>query len=253
MCPVLNERSFKAVGKALPRNEDRRLVTGRGRFSDDFAFPGQVWAAMVRSPHPHARIAGIDTAEAMAMPGVLGVFTGADIQTDGLRPIPHNPVPSTNFDLKLRGRGGIEVFIGPHYLLPADKARHVGEAVAMVIAQTLGRRKRRPSMWRSVTRCCRGWRIRSRPRGPKRRESWDELPDNILVDSTFGDVAATDAAFAGARHVVSYDFHIGRVTGVPLEPRAALGNFDAETGRYTVYAGSGGRSAKSRSWLMSSA
>jgi aerobic carbon-monoxide dehydrogenase large subunit len=101
---VLSERSFKAVGKALPRNEDRRLVTGRGRFSDDFALPGQVWAAMVRSPHPHAWIAAIDTAEAMAMPGVLGVYTGADVQTDGLKPIPHNPVPSTNFDVKLTGR-----------------------------------------------------------------------------------------------------------------------------------------------------
>jgi CO/xanthine dehydrogenase Mo-binding subunit len=81
---VPSERSFKAVGKALPRNEDRWLVTGRGRFSDDFTLPGQVWAAMVRSPHPHARIAAIDTAEAMAMPGVLGVYTGADVQKDGL-------------------------------------------------------------------------------------------------------------------------------------------------------------------------
>ena len=69
---------------------------------------------------------------------------------------------------------------------------------------------------------------------------WEELPDNILVDSTFGDVAATDAAFARARHVVSTTHYIGRVTGVPLEPRAALGSYDAETGRYTVYAGSGG-------------
>ena len=109
---MLSERTFKAVGKALPRNEDRRLVTGRGQFSDDFTLPGQVWAAMVRSPHPHARIAAIDTAEAMAMPGVLGVYTGADVQTDGLRPIPHNPVPSTDYDVKLTGRGGTEVFIG---------------------------------------------------------------------------------------------------------------------------------------------
>jgi aerobic carbon-monoxide dehydrogenase large subunit len=93
---------------------------------------------MVRSPHPHARIATVDTAEAMAMPGVLGVFTGADVQTDGLRPIPYNPVPSTNYDVKLTGRGGTEVFIGPHYLLPADKTRHLGDAVAMVVADGTG-------------------------------------------------------------------------------------------------------------------
>ena len=69
---------------------------------------------------------------------------------------------------------------------------------------------------------------------------WDELPDNVLVDATFGDIAATDARLRRGAHVVSMTSHIGRVTGVPLEPRAALGNFDAETGRYTLYAGSGG-------------
>src|SRR5260370_38102538 len=102
---MLSERSFKAVGKALPRNEDRRLITGCGRFSDDFTMPGQVWAAMVRSPHPHARIGAIDVAEAMAMPGVLGGVTGADVQKEALRPVPHNPVPSTDYDVKLTARG----------------------------------------------------------------------------------------------------------------------------------------------------
>src|SRR5271154_6718224 len=123
---MLSERSFKAVGRALPRNEDQRLITGRGRFSDDFSLAGQAWAVMVRSPHPHARIAAIDPAEAMTMPGVLGVYTGADVQNDHLRPIPHNPVPSTKYDVRLTGRNGTEVFIGPHYLMPHDKARHVG-------------------------------------------------------------------------------------------------------------------------------
>src|ERR1700681_744428 len=128
---VLGGRSFKAVGRPLPRNEDQRLITGRGRFSDDFSLPGQVWAAMVRSPHPHATMVAIDPGEALAMPGVLAVYTGADCRHDGLRPIPHNPVPSTKFDVKLTGRNGTPVFIGPHELLPHDKARHVGEAVAM--------------------------------------------------------------------------------------------------------------------------
>ena len=103
---MLSERAFKAVGRPLPRKEDLRLITGKGRFTDDFTLPGQVWAAMVRSPHPHARIVAIDAAAALAMPGVLGVYTGADCARDGLKEIPHNPVPSTKFDMKLTGRGG---------------------------------------------------------------------------------------------------------------------------------------------------
>src|SRR5262249_34661368 len=129
--------SFRSIGKPVPRKEDARLTTGRGRFSDDFSLPGQTYAVMVRSPHPHARIRGIEAARAEALPGVLGVFTGADCLSDGLKPIPHDPVPKTKFDMKLTAPGGGSVFIGPHLLLPVDKARHVGEAVAMVVAETV--------------------------------------------------------------------------------------------------------------------
>src|SRR5215475_4146492 len=128
---------FRFIGQPLPRNEDARLLTGRGQFSDDFSFPGQTHAAMVRSPHAHARIVHIDSSRASAMPGVLGVFTGADCLADKLAPIPHDPVPKTKFDMKLTAAGGKPAFFGPHMLLPADKARHVGEAVAMVVAETL--------------------------------------------------------------------------------------------------------------------
>ncbi|HEY1981003.1 MAG TPA: xanthine dehydrogenase family protein molybdopterin-binding subunit, partial [Xanthobacteraceae bacterium] len=228
------------VGQPLRRNEDLRLITGQGRFTDDFNLPGQVWAVMVRSPHPHARIRGIDARDALAMPGVLGVYTGADCVRDGLKPIPHNPVPSTKYDMKLTGRGATKVFIGPHMLLPADKARHVGEAVAMVVAETRADAQSAAENvlvdyeelpWVADTATA---ALADAPR------IWDDLPDNVLVDTQFGDLAAVDAAFARARHCVSMKVHIGRVTGVPLEPRAALGAFDAATGRYTLYAGSGG-------------
>jgi carbon-monoxide dehydrogenase large subunit len=237
---MVSERIFKSVGKPLQRTEDLRLITGRGRFTDDFNMPGQAYAVMVRSPHPHARIRGIDGSAALAMPGVLGVFTGADCQRDGLQPIPHDPVPSTRFDVKLTGRGGTPVFIGPHMLLPADKARHVGEAVAMVVAETHDAAQSAAEEvvvdyeelpWVADT---------EQAAGPDAPRLWDELPDNILVDSSFGDAVATDAAFARADHVVSMKVHIGRVTGVPMEPRAALGSYDAATGRYTLNAGSGG-------------
>jgi carbon-monoxide dehydrogenase large subunit len=231
---------YRFIGKPLPRKEDQRLVTGKGRFTDDFNLDGQVYAVMVRSPYPHARIVAIDAARAKAMPGVCGVFTGADCAADRLSPIPHDPLPKTKFDMKLTGPGGGAVFIGPHLLLPPDKARHVGEAVAMVVAETKAaamdaaeavevQYEELPFVLHSEAAM--------QPGAPA---IWDEKPDNIIVDTRFGNAAATEAAFARAAHVVTKSFHVGRVTGVPLEPRAALGHYDTATGRYTLYAGSGG-------------
>src|SRR5580692_11251900 len=131
-----DETGYRFIGKPLPRKEDERLITGKGRFTDDFILDGQAYAVMVRSPHPHARIIGIDSTRAKAMQGVLGVFTGADCAADKIGPVPHDPVPKTKFDMKLTGPGGGPVFAGPHALLPADKVRHVGEAVVMVVAET---------------------------------------------------------------------------------------------------------------------
>src|SRR5262249_43572182 len=111
-------------------------LTGKGQFSDDFHIDGEAHAVMVRSPHPHARIHRIEPGAAKSMPGVLGVFTGADARADGLTAIPHSPVPATRYDMKLSAPGGGKVFSGPHMLLPHDKVRHVGEAVAMVVAET---------------------------------------------------------------------------------------------------------------------
>ena len=234
------ETGYRFIGKAMPRKEDARLITGNGRFTDDFNLDGQAYAVMVRSPFPHARIVAIDAAAAEKMPGVLGVFTGADCAADKLGPIPHDPVPKTKFDMKLTGPNGGAVFSGPNALLPTDKARHVGEAVAMVVAETKAealdaaeavevRYEELPFVLHSEDAM--------RPGAPV---LWDEVPNNVTVETVFGNVEATDQAFARAAHVVAKNFHIGRVTGVPLEPRAALGHYDAATGRYTLYAGSGG-------------
>src|SRR6202045_3084813 len=102
----LDDSHYRFIGKPIPRNEDARLVTGHGRFSADFKLDGEAYAAMVRSPHPHARIRAIDTATAKKMPGVLGVFTGIDCLADKLTPIPHDPLPRTKYDMKLGGAGG---------------------------------------------------------------------------------------------------------------------------------------------------
>jgi aerobic carbon-monoxide dehydrogenase large subunit len=233
-------RPYRFIGKPLPRKEDERLVTGNGRFTDDFNLDGQVYAAMVRSPHPHARIVAIDSAAAKNMPGVLGVFTGADVAAEGFKPIPHDPVPKTRYDMKLTGPRGGAVFAGPHLPLPPDRARHVGEAVAMVVAETKAlamdaaealvvQYDELPFVLHSEAAM--------QPGAPA---LWDDAAGNICVDTRFGDAEATARAFARAAHVVAGKFHIGRVTGVPLEPRAALAAYDAATGRYTLYAGSGG-------------
>src|SRR3982074_552578 len=197
----------RLIGRPAVRKEDGRLTPGCGRSSDDFQLPGQAYAVMVRSPHPHARIRGIDAAHAKTMPGVLGVFTGADCAADGLGAIPHDPLPKTKYDMKLHSAGGGPVFIGPHLLLPADKARHVGEAVAVVVADTVVQAldaaeavevdyEELPGVYHSEDAM--------QPGAPA---VWDEVPDNTPVDTLFGDADATEKAFAAADHVAAMDLH----------------------------------------------
>jgi aerobic carbon-monoxide dehydrogenase large subunit len=231
---------FRFIGQPLPRNEDARLLTGRGQFTDDFSFPGQAYAAMVRSPYAHARIVGIDHSTARTMPGVLGVFTGADCVADNLGAIPHDPLPKTKFDMKLHGPGGSEIFIGPHLLLPHDKARHVGEAVAMVVAETQAQAfdaAEAVTVEYEELPCVIHSEDAMKPGTPA---VWDQVRDNILVDTRFGNAAETDRILANAPHVVSMAFHIDRVTGAPMEPRVTVAKYDKDHDRYTIHAGSGG-------------
>ncbi len=232
-----------SIGKPVRRKEDERLLTGHGEFSDDHCLPGQAYAVMVRSPYAHARIRGIELGRALQMPGVLGIFTGKDCEADGLRDIPHSPFPSTNFDMKLHAPGksvGVDEFIGHHLPLPPDKARYAGEALAMVVGETKAQAQDAAEAVEidfeplpAVTRT----RSAAEPNAPR---VWDDIPSNVFVETFFGDKEATEAAFAKANHVVKMSFDIGRVTGVPMEPRSALGAYDPATGRYTLYAGSGG-------------
>jgi carbon-monoxide dehydrogenase large subunit len=234
------ETGFRFIGQPRPRTEDARLITGQGRFTDDFGFPGQAHAAIVRSPHAHARIVKIDKAPALEMPGVLGVFTGADCAADGLGPIGHDPVPKTRDDMKLTAPGGGDIFIGPHLLLPGDKVRHVGEAVAFVVAETKAQALDAAEAVQVVYDELPFVLHSEDAMKPGAPTIWDEVPNNILVDTKFGDADATDRAFAQAAHVVAYDFNIPRVTGVPMEPRACVANYDKTSGRYTLHAGGGG-------------
>ena len=215
--------SLGAIGQPLRRKEDERLLTGRGRFSDDFTVPGQTYAAVVRSPHPHARIVEIDTRRALAMPGVLRILTGQDCTADGLSPIPHNPVPQTRDDMKLTGPGGGPIFIGPQMLLPSDRVRHVGEAVAVVVAETALQAQ---DAAEEVAVDYRELPWIAQIKGaltPGATAVWDEVPDNVLVDTFFGDAAATERAFAIADHIIEMEFHVGQgdrgADGAPRRPR----------------------------------
>jgi aerobic carbon-monoxide dehydrogenase large subunit len=227
------------IGQTVRRKEDARLVTGRGNYSDDVNLPGHAYGAAVRSPHAHALIRSIDVAAARAMPGVLAVLTGADALADGLTRIPHLAAAGTPPDIVLTNRDGSPVPIAPHHVLATDRVRHVGAAVAFVIADTIAEAKDAaekvvvdyeplPAVIDATAAV--------EPDAPR---LYDDLP-NIMIDAEVGDAKATDAAFARAAHVTRLDTWVNRVTGVPMEPRAAVGVYDAATGRYTLYAGSGG-------------
>src|SRR5262249_9657321 len=133
--PMNEHPTSSGIGQPVRRKEDFRLVTGSGRYGDDFVLPGMVHAAFVRSPHAHARIGAINKETARAVRGALAVFTGADYAADGLKPIPHDAGLMGRPDLAVRTRGG--PITTAHWPLPLDKARFAGEAVAMVVAETI--------------------------------------------------------------------------------------------------------------------
>ena len=230
----------QGFGKPVPRKEDARLVTGRGRYSDDFSLPGQAQAQLVRSAHAHARVLRIDVTGALAVSGVIAVLTGKDAEADGLAPIPHTPVPTNPNEFPLGGREGSSIFIAPHPVLATDTARFVGEPVAMVIAETAAAAAdgaERVVVDYEPLPSVTATRAAAQAGAPV---LWEEAGTNLCVDSMAGDARAADAAFARAAHVVRLDTWVPRITGVPMEPRAALGVYDAATARYTLFAGSGG-------------
>jgi aerobic carbon-monoxide dehydrogenase large subunit len=230
----------QGIGKPVPRVEDARLVTGRGRYSDDVNLPGQGYAAFVRSPHAHAHIGGIDVSAACAVPGVIAVLTGADAAADGVHDIPHKPIPANPHEVHLKSRDGSRFFLTPHPTLPADRARFVGQAVVMVVAGSAA--VARDAAERVVV----NWQ--PLPAVTTAEDAvadgaplvWDDAKSNVCVDSHVGDAAAVEAAFRGAAHVVRLQTRINRVTGVPMEPRAVVAVHDETSGRLTLYAGSGG-------------
>ena len=239
----------REIGAPRPRIEDRRLLTGRGRFTDDVAPEGTVRAVVVRSPHAHARIRAIDGARAAALPGVLAVLTGEDAAADGMRPIPHDPDWTGPPDVELRLPVGFEVTVTPNLPLPVDTVRYCGEAVALVVAETAAAAADAAELVAvdyeplpAVTDA-RAAMAEGAPR------LWPGCARNLALTCEVGDRAAVDAAFAQAPRVVTLGSWIHRVSGTPMEPRSVVGEHDPSTDRYTLRTGSGRGAVQTRARL----
>src|SRR6267142_1947930 len=228
----------EGFGKPILRKEDARLLVGDGCYSDDVNVPGQAYACFVRSPHAHARVDRIETAGARATPGVIAVLTGAAAAADGVKPLTHSPMPGNPHEDVLHSRD--VAFVAPHPPIPADRVRFVGEVVAMVVAETPAAARDGAEgvdvTWTALPAVT----ASTAAAGPDAPILYDGTASNVCVDTEVGDAAGVDRAFARAAHVVRLDTWVHRVTGVPMEPRAAVGVWDAATGRYTVHAGAGG-------------
>ena len=214
------------VGQPVRRKEDDTLVRGKGKYTDDFALPRQAYAWMVRSSHAHGVIKGVDTASARAMPGVLGVWTGADLAGANYKPF--------ICGLPLKNRDGSPLLQTNRMPLATDKVRFVGDPVAFVVAETLAQARDAAEAVAldidplpAVTDAAEA----AKPGAP---QLYDHIPNNVALDFHYGDTAKIDAAFASAAHVTKLDIVNTRVAVVSMEPRTALGHFDKTSERYTI-------------------
>jgi len=215
------------IGTPVRRREDYRFLIGRGTYTDDINRPGQLYAYILRSPHAHARITGVDIAAATGAPGVAAVYTGATMAADGVGGLPCG--------WQVHSKDGSPMAEPPHPVLAVDRVRHVGDPVALVIADTPAQARdaaelvsvdyaEEPAVVDSVEAL--------KPGAPQVR---DEAPGNVCYDWHLGDLAAVDAAIGKAARVVKLDLTNNRLVPNAMEPRAAIGEFNRATGEYTLY------------------
>jgi aerobic carbon-monoxide dehydrogenase large subunit len=215
------------IGASILRKEDRRFLSGRGTYVSDIKRPNMVWAVFARSPHAHARILGIDSSSTMKVPGVLMVLTGDDLKADGIGTIPCG--------WGITGRDGQPMKEPPHPALAQGKVRYVGDAVAMVVAETREaavQGMEALSIEYAALPAAVGMLDAIRPGAPL---VYDDVPGNLCFEWDVGDKAATDAAFRNAAHVARISLVNNRLVGNPMEPRAAIGEHDHATGQYTLW------------------
>src|SRR5579871_1292273 len=243
MVQARNGRREPFIGRPMPRLEDLRLITGQGRYTDDFSYPDEAHAAFVRSPHPHARVLGIDAGAARAMPGVLAVYTADDYAAAGGRGIRHYAVPADAHDVKkpsFHDWSGSQIFEMAQPVLAVDRVRHVGEPVAMVVAETAALARdaaERVEVRYEVLPAVVDVRDAVAPCAPLLH---DPAPANVAMDKALGDTPELDAAFAAAHLVVEHTFRAQRIVNAQMEPRASIGLYDEASGLLTALACSQG-------------
>jgi aerobic carbon-monoxide dehydrogenase large subunit len=225
---VIEEASVSkfGIGQPVPRLEDPRFITGRGRYVDDIDMPHQCYGVLVMSPHAHARIRSIDTTAAKAAPAVLGVLTGADVEAEKMGSL----VPIMPEDM-----GGPKGYRTLRPILSSGKVRAVGDRVAFVVAETLQQARNAAELvavdYESLPAVV-AVEDAVKPGAPV---IWDGAPGNVAVSLMMGNKEATDAAFAKAKHVVSVKLVNNRVIANSIEPRAAIGQYHPDNESYTLY------------------
>jgi len=227
--PILGIDDRFAVGQPVPRSEDPVLLRGQGHYADDVNLPGQAYAVMVRSPRAHGFVQRIDTSAARSMPGLLAIYTAADLSAGGIGPLPPRQV--------MNNRDGTPMLAPIRYALATDKVRHVGEAVAVVIAETVAAGKDAAEAVAvevdplpAVTEP----QLADAPDGP---QLYDGVPGNVGLDFHYGDSDDVAAAFASAAHITRLDLRSNRIVVNPMEPRAALAEYDPEREHWTLHVG----------------
>jgi len=221
-----------AVGQPVSRTEDPKLLRGEGRYTDDVSLPGQLYAVIVRSRYAHGILRAVATDAAKAMPGVRGVYTGADLDAAGLGPL--------RCQMPLKNRDGTTMAQPVRMALASGKVRFVGDPVAFVVAETLAQAKDAAEAVELDIEPLPAVTQASRAASPGAPLLYDDVPGNRSLDYHYGDSAKVAAAFASAAHTVRLELANSRVVVNALEPRAALASYDAAGGRYTIHVGSQG-------------
>jgi len=218
-----------AIGQPVPRSEDPVLLRGEGHYSDDISLPAQAYAVMLRSTYAHGVIRRIDTGAARAMPGVLAIYTAADLARGGIGPLPPRQV--------MNNRDGTPMLSPVRYALAADKVRHVGEALAAIVGETVAAAK---DAAEAVIVDIDPLPAVSEPAladAPGAPLLYDEVPGNVGLDFHFGDSEAVAAAFARAAHVTRLELRANRIVVNAMEPRSAIAQYDPARGHWTLHIG----------------
>src|SRR3984957_4080310 len=218
---------FEGIGASVRLKEDFRFLSGQGHYTDDINRPGQLHAYLKRSDRPHATLGAIDTTAAAKAPGVVAVFTGADMAADNVGGLPCG--------WQIHNKDGSPMAEPPHPVLAIGKVRHVGDPVAVVIATTKQAAKDAAELLDIDYQDLPAVASLADAVKPGASLVHDEVPGNVCYDWHIGDKAALEAAFAGAAKVVKLELENNRLIPNAMEPRAAVGDYDTSNGDYTLY------------------